>query len=277
MRSHEPRRVGSRRGRRHEAVRLHALQARPGTRRPLPPGRSVLPRLEGARVRLLHRVHRAGREGQREHAVLLPREDHASAERSGAFRPRQPGAPRGRLLQGGRGRPARVAGAEADRAATRRGRRDLLHRRTRATAARARARLGRARRRGSGARTASSSSLRMAASTTRRSPRRPASWSTFATPRARRARRTATCGSCSRAGRARPVGRQPRQELQRARPSEVALRPRSVADRPAASSLSRDGVHRPLRGRSSRIPRSTRSSSRRPCPLMQSSRSERCG
>ena len=36
------------------------------------PGGSVLPRLEGSRVRLLHRVHRAGRQGQREHAVLLP-------------------------------------------------------------------------------------------------------------------------------------------------------------------------------------------------------------
>ena len=46
-----------------------------------------------------------------------------------------------------------------------------------------------------------------------------------------------------------PWGGEPRQELQRARPPEVALRPRSVADRPAASSLSRDGVHRPLRGR----------------------------
>ena len=50
------------------------LRARPGPRRPLPAGRSVLPLLEGARVRLLDGVRRAGRQDQPEHAVLLPRE-----------------------------------------------------------------------------------------------------------------------------------------------------------------------------------------------------------
>ena len=45
--------------------------ARPGPRRPLHPDRPVLPHLEGARVRLLDGVHRARRQGQREHAVLL--------------------------------------------------------------------------------------------------------------------------------------------------------------------------------------------------------------
>ena len=38
------------------------------------PHRPVLPELEGARVRLLDGVHRARRQGQREHAVLLRRE-----------------------------------------------------------------------------------------------------------------------------------------------------------------------------------------------------------
>ena len=38
----------------------------PGPRRPLHPDRPVLPLVEGARVRLLHRVHRARRQGQRE-------------------------------------------------------------------------------------------------------------------------------------------------------------------------------------------------------------------
>ena len=66
------RHLGGRRRRRDEAVRLHALRARPRPRRPLHPDRPVLPHLEGARVRLLDAVHRARRRGQPEHAVLLP-------------------------------------------------------------------------------------------------------------------------------------------------------------------------------------------------------------
>ena len=54
----------------------------PGPRRPLPPRRSLLPLLEGARVRLLHGVHRARRQDQREHALLLPREDRPRAQRA---------------------------------------------------------------------------------------------------------------------------------------------------------------------------------------------------
>ena len=46
----------------------------PRPRRPLHPGRSVLPHVEGARVRLPHGVHRARRQGQRGDAVLLPPE-----------------------------------------------------------------------------------------------------------------------------------------------------------------------------------------------------------
>ena len=56
------------------------FQPGPGPRRSLHPDRPVLPLVEGARVRLLDRVHRAGRQGQREHAVLLRRQ--ARAERS---------------------------------------------------------------------------------------------------------------------------------------------------------------------------------------------------
>ena len=48
--------------------------------RPLHPDRPVLLDLEGAGVRLLHRVHRARRQGQREHAVLLPVARLAGAE-----------------------------------------------------------------------------------------------------------------------------------------------------------------------------------------------------
>ena len=40
----------------------------------------LLPDVEGPRVRLLHRVHRARRQSQREHALVVPRQDHSSAE-----------------------------------------------------------------------------------------------------------------------------------------------------------------------------------------------------
>ena len=55
----------------------------PGHGRPLPARRPLLPDLEGARVRHVDRVHRARRQGQPAHAVLLPREDRAGAERRG--------------------------------------------------------------------------------------------------------------------------------------------------------------------------------------------------
>ncbi len=81
-------RLGGRRGGVDEAVRLHELQARPRPRWTLPSGRSVLPLLEGARVRLLHGVHRARRQGEREHAVVLLAEDRAGAQRARAARSR---------------------------------------------------------------------------------------------------------------------------------------------------------------------------------------------
>ncbi len=68
------------RGRRHEAVRLHELPAGARPRRTLHPDRSLLPDVEGARVRLLDRVHRARREGEREHALVLPVADLAGAQ-----------------------------------------------------------------------------------------------------------------------------------------------------------------------------------------------------
>ena len=74
------RRLGGRRRRGDEAVRLHVVQAGPRPRRPLHPDRSVLPDVEGARVRLLDAVHRARRRGEQQHAVLLPLGRLAGAE-----------------------------------------------------------------------------------------------------------------------------------------------------------------------------------------------------
>ena len=56
------------------------VRARARPRRPLHPDRSLLPHLEGARVRLLDALHRAGRRGQPEHAVLLPLAGVAGAQ-----------------------------------------------------------------------------------------------------------------------------------------------------------------------------------------------------
>ena len=67
----------------------------PGPRRALHPDRPLLPHVEGARVRLLHRVHRARREGERVDAVLLPlarlagAEPHAAALAQGLADPRR--------------------------------------------------------------------------------------------------------------------------------------------------------------------------------------------
>ena len=112
------RRLGGRRGRRHQAVRLPVVPARPRPRRALHPARPLLPLVEGARVRLLGALHRARRRGQQQHAVLLPLGDLAGAEpRAAAVRlGREDPDPR-RRLQGGHRRHARDAGREADRAA----------------------------------------------------------------------------------------------------------------------------------------------------------------
>ena len=105
----------------------------PGPRRPLHPDRPLLPDLEGARVRLLHRVHRARRQGQRGHAVLLPLARLAGAEpRRGEVAEGLEDPRARRRLQAGHRRHARVAGAEADRAAPERRRRGLLPRPARA-------------------------------------------------------------------------------------------------------------------------------------------------
>ncbi len=128
------RRLGGRRGGRDEALRIHELQAGARPRRALPPRGSLLPRLESARVRLLHGVHRARGQGQREHALLLPGEDRPRAELGGESGQGEPRPPRRRRLQGRCRRPARVAGAEADRAPARRGGQGLLPRSARGRA-----------------------------------------------------------------------------------------------------------------------------------------------
>ena len=53
----------------------------PGHGRPLPAGRPVLPDLARARVRHVHRVHRARRQGQPADALPLRRADRARAQR----------------------------------------------------------------------------------------------------------------------------------------------------------------------------------------------------
>ena len=68
--------------------------------------------LEGARVRAADRVRRARGRGQPADALLLRREDRARAERPLEGRPRLADRDPRRLLQAGRGRPARVARAQ---------------------------------------------------------------------------------------------------------------------------------------------------------------------
>ena len=117
LRPNGHRRLGGHRGRRDEAVRLHVVQAGAGSRRSLHPDRSLLPHLEGARVRLLHRVHRARREGQRVDAVLLPLARLPGAEPRSpalALRLEDPRARR-RVQARHRGHP-RVARGQAHRA-----------------------------------------------------------------------------------------------------------------------------------------------------------------
>ena len=70
VRPHGHRRVGGRGLRRHQALRLHVLQARPRHGRTLPSGRSLLSGLAGPRVRHADRVRRAGRRGQPADAVF---------------------------------------------------------------------------------------------------------------------------------------------------------------------------------------------------------------
>ena len=94
----------------HQALRLHALRARPGHGRALPAGGPVLPRLAGARVRRTTEFIELAGEVNQAHAALLRRRS-PRAERPREARPRLAGRDPRRLLQGRRGRPARVAGA----------------------------------------------------------------------------------------------------------------------------------------------------------------------
>ena len=113
-----------------------------------------------ARELVFYRVHRARREGEREHAVLLPGEDHAGAQLGGEVGQGQHRPPRRRLLQGRRRRPAGVARPEARRDSAGRGRERLLPRSTHSDAARVRARVGVAGRAGGRRLCASSPPLR---------------------------------------------------------------------------------------------------------------------
>ena len=82
--------LGGHRGGCDQAVRLHALLSGAGHRRPLHPGGSALPLLEGAADRLRGAVHRAGRPDQPGHAGARGDPGGRRAERPG------PGAARGR-------------------------------------------------------------------------------------------------------------------------------------------------------------------------------------
>ena len=105
---------------RDQALRLHAVLARAGPGRPLPSDRPVLPVVEGARVRLPGRVHRARRQGQPEHALPLRRARRPGAERRPEAGERELRRDPRRRLQGRSRRPARVAGAQGDGAPRRR-------------------------------------------------------------------------------------------------------------------------------------------------------------
>jgi UDP-N-acetyl-D-glucosamine dehydrogenase len=107
------------------------MSFKPGPRdgRALPAGRPVLPRLAGARVRHADRVHRARQRGQPAHAVLLRRAHRLGFERPFQARQGLAGGDRGRVVQAGRRRPARVTGAADHAAAARAGGRAQLPRR----------------------------------------------------------------------------------------------------------------------------------------------------
>ena len=192
LRPDEHRRLGGRGRRSHEAVRVHELPAGAGPRRALHADRPLLPDLEGAGVRLLHGVHRAGGEGQREHAVVVPREGRAGAELSGARAQRLEGPCARRRLQGGHRRHPRVACAQADRALAGRGGQRLLSRPQRAQAPSTAS----PRRRSTSMEDCVVIVTATAASTTTTWSNAPSSWSTCGTPRARTALRTGRSGSC---------------------------------------------------------------------------------
>ena len=132
VRAARHRHLGGDRRRLDQAVRVHALRAGAGHGRALPAGRPLLPRLQGARAGLLHRVHRAGRKDQPEPAALLRRADRARPQRRREAGAGLEGPAAGGLLQVRRRGHPRVAGAEDHRAAARAGRRGRLSRPARA-------------------------------------------------------------------------------------------------------------------------------------------------
>ena len=104
------RRLGGDRRGGHEAVRVHALHARSGGRRPLHPGRSLLPLVAGPRIRLRGPLRRARRRHQPGHAAPRRRPRRRGPQRAGAGGPGRPGRhPRGGL-QARCPRPAQLAG-----------------------------------------------------------------------------------------------------------------------------------------------------------------------
>ena len=82
VRADGPGRLGGHQRGGHQAVRVHEVHARPGRRRPLHPGRSVLPGLAGARVRLHRSLHRARRRHQLRDAAPRRRPRRRGAQRS---------------------------------------------------------------------------------------------------------------------------------------------------------------------------------------------------
>ena len=132
-----------------------------GPRRPLHPDRPLLPRLEGARVRLLDRVHRARRQDQLEHALPLRAQGAQGAGRARQGPARRARAGARRRLQERHHRLPRELGDQDPRAAAEARRRRRLPRPVRAgdrgrprgrAAGRAREPLDRADRRGAAAR-----------------------------------------------------------------------------------------------------------------------------
>ena len=175
------------------------FQPGPGSRRALHPHRPVLSELEGPRVRLLDGVHRAGRQGQREHAVLLRREAAPGAQHTRQEPQRRPRPRPRRRLQGRHRRPAREPGAQGHPPAAGPRRRGRVPRPLLRGAACVRSQVHRPRRvpRPRFVTTRSPSSPRTRRSTTGPSSSSPTSSSTSATPRPA-SRAPATSGNCKR-------------------------------------------------------------------------------
>ncbi len=117
----------------HQALRLHALLAGTRPRRPLHPGRPVLPHLARQGLRPGHRVRGAGRPHQHEHALLRRRRASlARSTRQGRRRQRDAQILLlGMAYKAQRRRPAREPVAQARGAAARgRRRRDATTTRT---------------------------------------------------------------------------------------------------------------------------------------------------